>query len=103
MVQEFKPVFVGASEFDAVLKKHAADAPKQKFADLPGGINNGVAQLVRAYFGIIDSGDNKGKKYFRASGSVVEPTEVTVKGQAVPVYGLQTSIMITLAPVKLDG
>jgi hypothetical protein len=100
MAEEFKPVFQGPSEFDTLVKKHGSDETRQKQMDLPGGITNGVARLTSCYFGVIGQGDNKGKKFWRASGTVVEPHEVTVGGRAVPVYGLQTSIMITLVPGK---
>jgi hypothetical protein len=104
MAQEYKPVFIGPSEFDKAVQAHAGQEPRQQYRDLPGGITNGEARLVQAYFGVISEGDQKGKKFFRALATVMEPKSVTVAGREVDVYGLQTSIMIVMADrKKADG
>ncbi len=104
MAQEFKPVFTGASEFDRAVAGHAGKEPAPVYADLPGGINNGIAQLTSCYFGIIKDGDDKGKKFFRASATVVEPHEVVVDGKPIPIFGLHTSIMWTIKDsTRQDG
>jgi hypothetical protein len=53
------------------------------FSQLPGGINNGVAQLT----GMV-KGEKDGKPFFRATGVVIEPAEHAGKqtSQFVPLY-----------------
>lgn len=46
-------------------------------ADLPAGIENGIAQLTEIKFDVHKEGDNKGKWFFYAHGTVLEPTEFT--------------------------
>ncbi len=98
---EYRPTFTAPnSDLDSVVRDHAGAKPKVQYVDLPPGITNGIARLQRAYFSKIENGDNKGAVFFRASATVHEPTEVVHKGQKVPVYGLMTSIMITITPRK---
>jgi len=60
---------------------------------LPPGIDNGVARFTGAKLGVFKDGDNKGKPFFMATGSVVSPKEVTLKdGSRVPVFGQTTKI-----------
>ncbi|MFA5376287.1 MAG: hypothetical protein WC455_11135 [Dehalococcoidia bacterium] len=56
---------------------------------LPGGIENGIAQLVDCYFKPYEKGTNKGQFFFYAAGIVKKPTE----HDGVPIAGLRTSIM----------
>lgn len=61
---------------DRLRKAHEAtkDAEvKVNAGDLPAGINSGIAQLTKAYFGVYENGDMKGEPYFMASGICVEP------------------------------
>lgn len=68
---------------------------------LPAGLEDVVCQLTKCYFAQYDKGANKGEYYFRASGVVVAPSEVTVdpngrvadKGVKKKIEGMQTSIM----------
>lgn len=57
-------------------------------ANLPAGIENGVAQLVECKFGTYESGDNKGELYFLAAGVVCAPK----LHEGVSVEGLRTQI-----------
>lgn len=57
--------------------------------DLPGGIDNGIAQLVECKFGQYKTGDNQGEYFFYAAGTVVKPKE----HDGIPIEGLRTSIM----------
>lgn len=64
------------------------------FGDLPGGIENGRAQLVDAHFGEFKDGDNKGKLFFMAQGIVVSPKTIMdpATGEEVEVAGKYTKI-----------
>jgi hypothetical protein len=57
--------------------------------DLPGGIDNGIAQLVECKFGVYKTGDNAGEYFFYAAGTVVKPKE----HEGLPIEGLRTQIM----------
>jgi len=58
-------------------------------ADLPPGIEGGIAQLVECKFSTYEKGDQKGEFFFYAAGSVIAPSEVA----GIPLVGLRTSIM----------
>lgn len=112
-------------DFKKALKTHAADPTDygQDFESLPGGISGGVARLTTLTTGVYKTGDNKGKRFFRAAGVVISPkTHVEVirtwedlgqgKGRVknagtreVVCEGKQTSIMVPLCdlPAKSDG
>ena len=63
--------------------------------------NAGIAQLVSMSLGMYKEGPNKGKPFFRAAGVMLTPKTVTdADGNANPVAGLQTSIMIPLCDTK---
>lgn len=65
--------------------------------NLPAGIEGGVAQLISIGFGVYESGDNKGKDYFRAAGVIVSPREFTDdKNNVHRLEGKQTSIQEVL-------
>lgn len=74
-------------QLNQAVAEHSADPVEYGPVNLPPGINNGVAQLERAYFDVYKTGDNTGKPYFRASGVVIEPAEHA---------GLRTTVMIGL-------
>lgn len=60
--------------------------------ELPGGIN-GIAQLIDCKFDIHKDGDNKGKYFFYAAGTVKQPTTFRdTDGNFSYVEGLRTSI-----------
>lgn len=75
--QQGKPVKSLMSRYgDRLRNAHESvkDAPvKVNAGDLPPGINSGIAQLTRAYFGTYETGDMKGEPYFMATGICVEP------------------------------
>jgi hypothetical protein len=60
----------------AAIRKHAKDetVEPKSFSELPGGIEDGVAQLVDIKIDTYKSGDKiKGKPYFSATGIVLQP------------------------------
>lgn len=60
--------------------------------ELPGGIN-GIAQLIDCKFDVHKDGDNKGKYFFYAAGTVKQPTTFKdSEGNFSYVEGLRTSI-----------
>lgn len=59
---------------------------------LPAGINDGVARLNKAYFGIKQTGNDKGKDFFRATAVVLSPKDHNGK----KVAGRTTSLMINI-------
>ena len=68
---------------------HAKDETSySRFGNLPGGINNGVAQLIEAKFDTHDSGDHEGDYYFYCAGTVVSPDKAP---DGTPIKGLRTS------------
>lgn len=71
-----------------------AEVTYSNFGDLPGGIENGRAQLVDAHFGEFKDGANKGKLFFMAQGIVVAPKTVfdPALGEEVEIAGKYTKI-----------
>ena len=61
-------------------------------AEIPAGIEGGVAQLTACYFAEHKEGDNKGKMFWRAAGIILSPD--TYAGKKAK--GLPTSIMEVL-------
>lgn len=59
---------------------------------LPGGIENGIAQIVECKFGIYEKGDYKGEYFFYAAATVLQPKTHRVKNDDVPIFGLRTQI-----------
>lgn len=59
---------------------------------LPGGIENGIAQVVECKFGIYEKGDYKGEYFFYAAATVLQPKSHKVGDDNVPVFGLRTQI-----------
>lgn len=88
------------SNLDAAVKNHAADSTDYGFIRLPGGIDNGVAQLTQCYFKEYENGENKGEFYFRAVGNVISPLSIETPNGPFPLKGLQTSIMIAFCDTK---
>jgi hypothetical protein len=66
--------------------------------DLPGGIEQGVAQLVDLHIGTYAKGDNEGQPFFMGAGTVLEPEFVdqvdpkTKKTRRIYIQGLRTQI-----------
>ena len=90
------------SKLDNAVKSHGADETNYGVVNLPGGIRNGIARLVECKFDTYKKGKNEGEFYFRAAGVVVAPDSVGAGKSAIPVKGLQTSIMIPVCDTK-DG
>lgn len=93
------------SPIAAIVRAHAGDKVDygQDFSALPGGISGGVAELIECKTGRYKKGDNVGKPYFSARGTVISPATgvetvskfdkgrvVIVSQQEVPVKGRQT-------------
>lgn len=57
-------------------------------AELPSGIEAGIAQLTECKFDLYKEGDMKGEYFFLAAGIVKEPKEV----DGIPIEGLRTQI-----------
>ncbi len=116
------PAKTTSSQFSLndALKQHRKDQTviRQDFTSLPGGIVNGVAELVSASIGEYKNGDMAGKKFVRLAATVIEPTSVqaiekmwkangTQRGEIIitrneqmKVKGLQTSQMFPLCDSK---
>lgn len=70
---------------------HREDETKyQAGMGLPAGIEDGLAQLTKCYFGVYEKGDGLvGEYYFRAEGTIIEPKS----HNGVKVEGRMTSLM----------
>jgi len=98
------------ARLDTAVKKASDKEASYGFQQIPGGIKNGVAQLVTCGFEQYKDGSNMkkidgssavGEYYFRAAGVVVEPEFITDKdGRKIVVKGLQTSVMIPVIETK---
>lgn len=88
------------NRLDGAVAEHANDETKAGIIKLPGGIKNGVAQLVECYFAPYKSGPNEGEFYFRAAATVLEPAVVPTDQGDMPVAGLQTSVMVAMCDTK---
>lgn len=86
--------------FEKAVAKHANDPTDYGTVRIPPGINNGVAQLEECELGTYKTGSNKGKLYFRAVGTIIEPVEHAHNGQVIKTKGLKTSVMIPLCQTK---
>lgn len=114
MAQEMTP-FKGLfdQQTQADVTKHAADAPKTGFQNLPPGILGGVAKLTSIVFKQFDANTKQkkydgssavGEWYYQASGVVMSPNTVTLKdGQVAQCAGLQTRTTLPLCDVKRGG
>jgi len=80
---------LGATGRKAVTAHKADQTTYGAGADLPGGIEGGIAQLTECKFDKYKSGDNTGEYYFLAAGIVKQPAE----SSGVPIQGLRTQIM----------
>ena len=79
---------------DTAVRKHANDPTELGRIDVPPGIKNGVAQVVKVYFGEVQAGkQNAGELFFRAEAVIMEPEFIKVDGRQVKCRGLRTSIM----------
>ncbi|MGL6095371.1 MAG: hypothetical protein ACRC7O_06185 [Fimbriiglobus sp.] len=78
---------------DTAVRKHGGDPTEMGRVQLPPGIVNGVAKLVKCGFDQYKTGANQGEYYFRAEGVIVTPEEMEVNGTMMPVRGLRTSII----------
>lgn len=77
--------------------KHKDDETNYGVINLPGGINNGIAQLNDCKIDNYKSGAYKGEPYFLANGIVISPNE---SADGTPVKGLRTQIMVPLCDTK---
>lgn len=92
------------NKLDTAAKTHATDETDYGPTRLPGGINNGIAQLIKCYFDQYKTGNYQGEYYFRAEGVVLEPVIVQTKHGEMKVAGLHTSIMIPVCDTRsADG
>ena len=80
------------AQIDKAVAAHGNDETEfgANMAELPEGIENGVARLTKCYFAQYKSGDNEGEVYFRAEGTVLMPANAP---DGTPILGLSTSIM----------
>lgn len=89
------------AKLDSAVQKHAGDETKYGQQRLPGGINNGIAQLKECYFKQVEAGkQNAGEYFFRAMGVVVFPKTVATADGVVTVEGAQTSIIEMVCDTK---
>ena len=91
------------SALSGLSKKSVKAASKIEVRDggqIPGGIQNGVAELKSCYFATHEDGQHKGKPFFRASGVVVEGD---IPGSKRKVEGLTTSIFRPVYDTKTQG
>src|SRR5580692_7652405 len=79
--------------------EESKDLPNITKSDgLPGGIDNGIAQLTKLYFGVYENGQYKGKPYFAGTAVVQMPITFTdAKGQVYQTKGMHTRIMEVMA------
>lgn len=85
---------------DEAIQKHANDETTYGIIKIPGGINQGIAQLTHCYFALYKTGNNKGEAYLRAQATILEPHTAMDNGQEVVVRGLQTSVMFPVCQQK---
>lgn len=85
---------------DRAVQKHAADEVNYGPVRLPGGINNGVAQLKDCGFGVYKTGNYTGEYFFRASGVVIEPYSIMTPSGEMRVARLETSIMVPVCATQ---
>lgn len=84
----------------AAVQAHANDETTYGFIELPGGIRTGVAELNKCYFKEFESGENKGKFFFRAQATVIDPISFPTPQGVVKTQGAMTSIQIPLCDTK---
>lgn len=80
---------LGAKGKAAIDKHREDDTDYGVGAQLPEGIEGGIAQLVDCKFDVYEKGNDVGQYYFYAAGTIVEPIE----HGGIHVQGLRTSIM----------
>lgn len=99
--EKAKSVLAGnARIFNKAIKKHAKDNTTYGLIRLPGGINNGIAQLQAIEWGTAQNGNNKGQPFCRIAGVVHEPKTLATVDGVQQLAGLQTSILIMLCDTK---
>ena len=77
------------AKLSKAVETHKGDETKfSGGAELPAGIENGIAKLVLCKFGTYEKGDNKGEFYFMAQGVIVAPS----KHEGIPIVGLRTQL-----------
>ena len=90
--QTLKSGLVGklGAKLSKAVEAHKGDETKFSGGggDLPGGIENGIAQLVLCKFGVYEKGEFEGEYYWMAQGVVVSPK----KHAGIVIEGLRTSI-----------
>lgn len=66
------------SALGGMLRKHATDKTEQPadYTNLPGGIDDGIAQIVVATIGEYKTGQMKGEKFMRLAANTLEPRTV---------------------------
>lgn len=92
------------AKLDAAVQAHANDPTEFGTPRIVAGIEDGVAQLTKCGFGVFKTGQNKGEYYFRAEGTVIQPTSIIKDGREVVTEGMQTSVMEPVCDTKTrDG
>lgn len=81
------------NRLDAAIKQHAKDETNYGFTQLPAGIKNGTARLLRCYFAQHPAGHKKaGEWYLRMEATVVAPEMHQLPdGREMKVSGLTSS------------
>jgi len=91
------------AKLDRAVTQHANDPVEMGRMSIPAGIQNGVAQITKAYFAQYKTGKYKDEYYFRAEGTVIEPESIMVNGREVGVQGLFTSIMRPVCETRTEA
>ncbi len=91
------------------VEEHADDTTTYGIIKLPPGIANGIAQINKCYFKEfdkntkakkIDGSSAAGEIYFYAEGVVDSPKTVSSPEGTIPVFGLTTSMLVSLVESK---
>ncbi len=81
------------NRLDSAIKKALPNPVDYGRQGLPPGIRNGIARIAELRCGEFETGDNAGKPFFRAAGSVAFPTHFDYQGSTIKIYGQFTSVM----------
>lgn len=86
----------------AAFESHKTDETRMGFGGkLPGGIQSGVARLVKSYLGEYKTGDYQGEIYLYLSGIALTPKyHVNEEGEKIPVKGSYTQVMVPMCDTQ---